>query len=676
MSIRIKLLLIMGMLAATLLGVCWLTSTISRQQRQLTQEAMRRSHTLTADLIPLEQAINLMQVDVIQVQQFLTDASATHHTDGFDDAERYSRDFARQVVVIDRLLSNLAAGGGHDTAEVRSGIDRIAAGFAPYRDLGVHMAHSYIDSGIVAGNVYMEQFDPVSDELFKKLDVQLKAVGDAVASGSAAAGASLDRVGLLTERLHRLMALFAAIGVVATLASLFLTTLLITRPLALLTRLMHRLAGGDEQIVLPARHARDEIGRMIAALSVFRASAIEVKRLASQQEIERGRGDAERVAALRGMADAIEAETVRALTMVDERSGVMASAAHRMTASAARTGVSAESAATAALDARSSSGIMAAAAEDLSGSIREISVQVDRSTEVVRRAVLAGEETRETIARLDRKVAEIGIVADMIREIARKTNLLALNATIEAARAGAAGKGFAVVASEVKALAMQTATSTEEIGRHLGEVRLATTASVSAVARIGSSITEIDGIAHMIAGAVEKQGVITVAIAHKVAQTGIATGEMTSRVGELRQESEQNGLLANEVQHGTAALTAAVAELRQAVVRVVRTSATEVDRRLVPRYDVDLPCRLSLPGQSPFTARLVDLSIHGARVGSEHRLKKSASGTLAIDGIPGSLPFQVHNLYAEGFGIDLDRTPALQASVQATLDRIKPRQIA
>ncbi len=319
---------------------------------------------------------------------------------------------------------------------------------------------------------------------------------------------------------------------------------------------------------------------------------------------------------------------------------------------------------------------MAAAAEDLSGSIREISVQVDRSTEVVRRAVLAGEETRETIARLDRKVAEIGIVADMIREIARKTNLLALNATIEAARAGAAGKGFAVVASEVKALAMQTATSTEEIGRHLGEVRLATTASVSAVARIGSSITEIDGIAHMIAGAVEKQGVITVAIAHKVAQTGIATGEMTSRVGELRQESEQNGLLANEVQHGTAALTAAVAELRQAVVRVVRTSATEVDRRLVPRYDVDLPCRLSLPGQSPFTARLVDLSIHGARVGSEHRLKKFTSGTLAIDGIPGSLPFQVHNLYAEAFGIDFDRTPALQASVQATLDRIKPRQIA
>ena len=85
-----------------------------------------------------------------------------------------------------------------------------------------------------------------------------------------------------------------------------------------------------------------------------------------------------------------------------------------------------------------------------------------QSAAVVSRAVTAGAEARATIEALNQEVERIGAVAGMIGEIAAKTNLLALNATIEAARAGDAGKGFPVVASEVKALATQTAHSTQE----------------------------------------------------------------------------------------------------------------------------------------------------------------------------------------------------------------------
>ena len=41
----------------------------------------------------------------------------------------------------------------------------------------------------------------------------------------------------------------------------------------------------------------------------------------------------------------------------------------------------------------------------------------------------------------------------------------------------------------------------------------------------------------------------------------------------------------------------AVGELRGAIIRTVRTSTAEVDRRMFRRFDIDLPCRVDLAGQ-------------------------------------------------------------------------------
>ena len=185
----------------------------------------------------------------------------------------------------------------------------------------------------------------------------------------------------------------------------------------------------------------------------------------------------------------------------------------------------------------------------------------------------------------------------MIGEIAAKTNLLALNATIEAARAGDAGKGFAVVASEVKALATQTARSTEEIARHIGQVRSATGASVAAVGRIEQTIGEINAIAGSIAAAVEQQGAATAEIARNVAETAAAANEMTERTTEVSAEAEQTGQRSRR-RCGTTrrALNTAVGELRHSVIRVVRTSTAEVDRRAVSPPPLPGGCHDHLPG--------------------------------------------------------------------------------
>ncbi len=404
---------------------------------------------------------------------------------------------------------------------------------------------------------------------------------------------------------------------------------------------MQRLSGGDLSGDIPGTQRRDEVGSMAAALRIFQQRLIEAERLAAEQESLRAQAAAEKKLALRAMADTIEAESTRALTEVTQRTGAMTSTAENMRASAGRTGTAAQAAAEAAAEAMANAQSVASAAEELSASIREIGQQVAQSTAIVRRAVSAGQETRTSIEALNGQVGCIGTVADMIGEIAARTNLLALNATIEAARAGEAGRGFAVVASEVKQLATQTARSTEEIARHIAEVRVATGASVQAVQRIEQTITEMDAIAGSIAAAVEQQGAATAEIARSVGTTAGAASEMTGRTEEVSAEARQSGHDADTVHENAEGLAEAVSELRQTVVRVVRNSTADADRRQAVRRPTELRCSITVAGAAPVAARLVNLSAGGARVENGPALGAGTRGTLSVDGLAFALPFSV-----------------------------------
>jgi methyl-accepting chemotaxis protein len=217
----------------------------------------------------------------------------------------------------------------------------------------------------------------------------------------------------------------------------------------------------------------------------------------------------------------------------------------------------------------------------------------------------------------------------MISAIAGKTNLLALNATIEAARAGDAGKGFAVVASEVKQLATQTARSTEEIGRHIADVRTAAGASVTAVGHIEQTIDEVNAIAGSIAAAVEEQGAATAEIARNMTETALAANEMTERVDEVSAEAEVTGRQAAEVQENTSGLDNAVQDLSRSIIQAVRTSTAEVDRRRDRRRPCLIKATLSCDGQTS-DASIHDISERGFLAAGTQRYR--AGQRLAIDG--------------------------------------------
>jgi methyl-accepting chemotaxis protein len=518
----------------------------------------------------------------------------------------------------------------------------------------------------------------VADDQLRTATVERDTASAAVLSAAeaqrAGAMASQQRAiaamlaGVSSARRLSLLTSAGAIGVGLVLALLIGRS--IARPIHNLTDAMGKLAGGMLDVAIPHAERHDELGEMARAVRVFQDHMAKEALQTQQQADESRRAEEDKHAALVRMADTIESETQTAIEQIGQQTSHMAATADEMRASAARTDVSAQSAAAAAGQALANAQTVASAAEQLAASIREIGGQVNQSTVVVGRAVDAGRETRATIEALNEKVGRIGAVADMISDIAAKTNLLALNATIEAARAGDAGKGFAVVASEVKQLATQTARSTEEISRHIGDVRAATGASVTAVGQIERTIGEIDAIAGSIAAAVEEQGAATAEIARNVSETAVAANAMTSRITEVSAEADRTGRHAAEVHDGTSGLTEAIKVLRHSVIRIVRASTAEVDRRGALRVQVDLGCRLDIAGQATHAARIVDLSESGASVRGGPAMETGDHGTVSLDGYGLGLTFTVRATEGETRHLDFALDGAMKAGLRALLERL------
>jgi methyl-accepting chemotaxis protein len=485
---------------------------------------------------------------------------------------------------------------------------------------------------------------------------------------------------LLQQDAFSITMLFAILGALLPLAVAVLGGLLlrgtVARPISGMTSAMSGLAAGDTSVTVPGVGRRDEIGAMAEAVEVFKQNAITRVRLEAEQREQAAKAEQEKSIALMHMAETIERETSGALDTVAERTSAIATAAQEMSDSAARTGGAAHAAATAAAQALATAQTVASAAEQLASSVREIGSQVNLSTAVVGRAVQAGGDARSTMSTLTDRVERIGVVADMIAEIAAKTNLLALNATIEAARAGDAGKGFAVVASEVKQLATQTARSTQDITRHIGEVRAAATASVSTVERIEATIGEISAISHSIAAAIEEQTAATAEIARNVNETATAANEITRRINDVSTEAQHTGQRSGQVRDDTVTLNATAGELKQAVVRVVRSSTAEVDRRGGPRYPVALNCRVTLPGTGTVEAVTKDLSEGGAAIIGGPAMQVGARGMLEIAEVNVPLPFSVRAVNGETANVGFDLDQATREKLAQTLSRLSQKPAA
>jgi methyl-accepting chemotaxis protein len=448
---------------------------------------------------------------------------------------------------------------------------------------------------------------------------------------------------------------YAVVGFAALIAAFIGGALIhgISTPLGRMTAAMRRLAAHELATEIPGVGRGDEIGGMAAAVQVFKDNMIRADQLTAEQEVARARAEQDKKAAMQRMADQIESETETAVAAAERLTGSLIEIAAQMTLAAQQAGETVEGASGASAEAMANAQAVAAAAEQLAASIREISQQVLHSSAIVARAVDAGQQTRHTFEALNAKVSQINQVTNLIADIASRTNLLALNATIEAARAGDAGKGFAVVASEVKDLATQTAKATAQISGMINEVRAAADLSVESVKTIENTIGEVNELATAIAAAVEQQGAATAEIARRATETAGAAGVINQRIEEVSNEANATRQRADDVHASATDLANSVGSLRRTVVRGIRTSTEEVNRRAHPRLSVSLPCRVTVAGQT-LAGQVANLSAGGAAITGLAGTPPQGRGELAIEGLAARLPFRVVHADKEGLHIEFE----------------------
>jgi len=321
----------------------------------------------------------------------------------------------------------------------------------------------------------------------------------------------------------------------------------VVKPTTSIAHAMQKLSVGATALELGNRKRRDEIGRMIEAIAIFRHNALEIlamqlspRQAEEQRALKRREEMASLAAEFEGSVKPIAAQLVEAVTAVRNNAEAMAKAAED-------TKTKSSSTVDAVVNTRENVETVAQAARELSRTIDELARRTNDVFKLTNNTAEQSESASADLAKLAASVEQILPITDLIQGIAHQTNLLALNATIEAARAGMARTGFAVVAGEVKTLAQQSGRATDEIAQKIAAVREICTAAVSTISEIIQAIQNLKAFATEISTGIGQQSATTAGIFASAQSAADSSRSVTANIVDLNGHADATFAASNEV---------------------------------------------------------------------------------------------------------------------------------